>query len=217
MDSKAFFKLSYGLYIVTSKNDNQESGCVINTMTQVTAEPSQVCITLNKENYTTQIIEKSGVFNVSVLLEKVPMETIRTFGFQCGKDVNKFENIAYETDVNDVKYLTENTAAMFACRVKKTVDVGTHLMFISEVEDAQTLSDETVLTYAAYHDKKNGTTHLRVHHHMLKKQRSKVGVVMFVDLFMRAKLYQKIIFAQYVRLMQVIFIKFKKRAVKHTL
>ena len=158
MDSKAFFKLSYGLYIVTSKNDNQESGCVINTMTQVTAEPSQVCITLNKENYTTQIIEKSGVFNVSVLLEKVPMEIIRTFGFQCGKDVNKFENIAYETDVNDVKYLTENTAAMFACRVKKTVDVGTHLMFISEVEDAQTLSDETVLTYAAYHDKKNGTT-----------------------------------------------------------
>ncbi len=158
MDTKAFFKLSYGLYIVTSKNNDEESGCVINTMTQVTAEPAQVCVTLNKENYTTQIIQKSGVLNVSVLLDDVSMDTIRQFGFQCGRDVNKFEGIKWDVDQNGVKYLTQESAAMFVCKVNKTVDVGTHLMFICEVLDAKTLDEGEVLTYAAYHNKKNGTT-----------------------------------------------------------
>lgn len=158
MDTKAFFKLTYGLYVVTSKYNNEESGCVINTMTQVTSSPSQVCVTLNKENYTTQLIEKSQVFNVSVLLDEVSMDTIRQFGFQCGKDVHKFENIDYQEDVNGIKYLTKESAAMFACCVKQMIDVGTHIMFIAEVVDAKVLSDNEVLTYSAYHDKKNGTT-----------------------------------------------------------
>ena len=158
MDTKAFFKLTYGLYVVTSKFNNEESGCVINTMTQVTSSPSQVCVTLNKENYTTQLIEKSQVFNVSVLLDEVSMDTIRQFGFQCGKDVNKFENIDYQEDVNGVKYLAKESAAMFACCVKQMIDVGTHIMFIAEVVDAKVLNDGELLTYSAYHDKKNGTT-----------------------------------------------------------
>lgn len=158
MDTKAFFKLTYGLYVITSKNNNEESGCVINTMTQVTSSPSQVCVTLNKQNYTTQLIEKSQVFNVSVLLDEVSMDTIRQFGFQCGKDVNKFENIDYQEDVNGVKYLTKESAAMFACCVKQMIDVGTHIMFIAEVVDAKVLNDGELLTYSAYHDKKNGTT-----------------------------------------------------------
>lgn len=158
MDIKAFFKLSYGLYIVTSKHDNQESGCVINTMTQVTAEPSQVCVTLNKDNYTTELIKESQVFNVSVLLEDVSMDTIRQFGFQSGRDVNKFEKGTYKTDQNGVKYLAKESAAMFVCQVKQMVDVGTHIMFIAEVKDTAVLSDLPVLTYSAYHEKKNGTT-----------------------------------------------------------
>lgn len=158
MDTTAFFKLTYGLYIVTSKDGEHESGCVMNTMTQVTAEPAQVCITLNKDNYTTQLIEKNGVFNVSVLLDDVSMDLIRQFGFQSGRDVNKFENIKYDTDQHGVKYLTQDSAAMFVCRVKQKVDVGTHYMFISEVCDAKTLSNEPVLTYTAYHEKKKGTT-----------------------------------------------------------
>lgn len=158
MDIKAFFKLTYGLYIVTSKADEKESGCVVNTMTQVTADPCQVCVTLNKSNYTTQIIEQSNVFNVSVLLDDVSMDVIRQFGFQCGKDVDKFSGIDYQTDQNGVKYLTQDSAAMFVCHVNQKVDVGTHIMFIAEVIDAKTLSEKPVLTYTAYHEKKNGTT-----------------------------------------------------------
>lgn len=158
MDMKAFFKLSYGLYIVSSKYNMQESACVANTVTQVTASPAQLCVTLNKDNYTTHIIQESQLFNVSVLLEDVDMDTIRHFGFQSGRDVKKFEDVQYGTDVNDLKYLIKNSAATFSCRVKQTVDVGSHLMFIGEVEEAKILSDEPVLTYAAYHEKKNGTT-----------------------------------------------------------
>lgn len=158
MDTKAFFKLSYGLYVVTSKHGDQESGCVINTMTQVTSEPSQVCVTLNKNNFTTELIKQSQVFNVSVLLEDVSMDTIRQFGFQSGKDVHKFEKGEYQTDINGVLYLKEESAAMFACCVKQMVDVGTHIMFIAEVMDTAVLSEDAVLTYSAYHEKKNGTT-----------------------------------------------------------
>ena len=158
MDMKAFFKLSYGLYIVTTKYNELENGCVINTMTQVTAEPSQVCVTINKNNYTTELLQKSQVFNVSVLLESVSMDVIRQFGFQSGRDVNKFEVGQYETDQNGVKYLTQDCAASFTCQVRQMVDVGTHIMFIAEVVDAKVLSDEPVLTYSAYHEKKNGTT-----------------------------------------------------------
>lgn len=158
MDTKAFFKLSYGLYIVTTKNKDQESGCVINTMTQVTASPSQVSVAINKDNFTTDLIKQSGFFNVSVLLESVPMETIRNFGFQSGRDVNKFNNIDYGIDSQGIKYLTKDTAACFSCKVKQTVDAGTHLLFIAEVLDAKVLSDDEVLTYSAYHEKKNGAT-----------------------------------------------------------
>lgn len=158
MDLKAFFKLSYGVYIVTSKDGDKESGCVINTMTQVTSKPAQLCVTLNKDNYTTELVQASGIFNVSVLLESVSMDTIRNFGFQSGKNVNKFENFECLTDTNGLKYPAHEIAATFSCRVNQSVDVGSHIMFIAEVQDAKHINDEQVLTYAAYHDKKNGVT-----------------------------------------------------------
>jgi len=158
MDNKAFFKLTYGLYIVSSHDGEKESGCVINTMTQVTAVPNQVCVTLNIENYTTELIRASKVLNVCVLGQDISMDTIRKFGFQSGRDINKFEDIEYEIDSQGVKYLTKNTVAMFSLRVNQIVNVGTHDMFICEVVDAQVLSDENVLTYADYHVKKNGGT-----------------------------------------------------------
>lgn len=117
MNNKAFFKLSYGLYVVSSSCDGKDSACIANTFVQVTSEPARVCITLNKNNYTTSLIENSCVYNVGVLLDDIDMDVIRRFGFQSGKDVNKF-------DVIDCKVINEGE----------------------------------VLTYANYHNKKNGTT-----------------------------------------------------------
>ena len=158
MDKTAFFKLSYGLYIITSQCDNKDGGCIANTFTQVTSEPSQVCITLNKNNFTTKLIENSCVFNCGVLLDDVSMDIIRHFGFQSGKDVDKFKDVDYFVDSQNVKQIKEGLAATFTCKVNKIIDVGTHEMFVAEVVDAKVLSNQEVLTYSNYHLKKKGST-----------------------------------------------------------
>lgn len=158
MDNKAFFKLSYGLYVVSSNCNGKDSACIANTFVQVTAEPAQVCITLNKNNFTTKLIEASGVYNVGVLLDEVDMDVIRRFGFQSGKDLDKFHGIEYFIDEQNVKQISKAIAASFSVKVNSTLDVGAHIMFVGKVVDCQVLDDREVLTYANYHDKKNGTT-----------------------------------------------------------
>lgn len=158
MNNKAFFKLSYGLYVVSSSCDGKDSACIANTFVQVTSEPARVCITLNKNNYTTSLIENSYVYNVGVLLDDIDMDVIRRFGFQSGKDVNKFDGIDYEVDCQNIKQITEGIAASFSVKVISMTDVGTHIMFVGDVIDCKVINEGEVLTYANYHNKKNGTT-----------------------------------------------------------
>lgn len=158
MNNKAFFKLSYGLYVVSSSCDGKDSACIANTFVQVTSEPARVCITLNKNNYTTSLIENSCVYNVGVLLDDIDMDVIRRFGFQSGKDVNKFDGIDYEVDCQNIKQITEGIAASFSVKVISMTDVGTHIMFVGDVIDCKVINGGEVLTYANYHNKKNGTT-----------------------------------------------------------
>ena len=153
MDTNAFFKLSYGLYVITSKSNDKESGCVINAMMQLTAESPQIAIAVNKNNYTTELIQESQVFNASVLMDDVSMDVIKTFGFQSGRDNDKFKDGNYGTDQNGLKYL-KDASATFSCQVKKSIDVGTHILFIAKVIEAKILNEGEVLTYAAYHEKK---------------------------------------------------------------
>lgn len=158
MNNKAFFKLSYGLYVVSSSCDGKDSACIANTFVQVTSEPARVCITLNKNNYTTSLIENSCVYNVGVLLDDIDMDVIRRFGFQSGKDVNKFDGIDYEVDCQNIKQITEGIAASFSVKVISMTDVGTHIMFVGDVIDCKVINEGEVLTYANYHNNKNGTT-----------------------------------------------------------
>lgn len=182
MNNKAFFKLSYGLYVVSSSCDGKDSACIANTFVQVTSEPARVCITLNKNNYTTSLIENSCVYNVGVLLDDIDMDVIRRFGFQSGKDVNKFDGIDYEVDCQNIKQITEGIAASFSVKVISMTDVGTHIMFVGDVIDCKVINEGEVLTYANYHNKKNGTTPKML---LVIKQilQNMVGDVLFVDLF----------------------------------
>ncbi len=159
MDLTAFFKASYGLYVVSSRNaEGKDCGCVINTFTQVTAVPEQAIIAIHKDNYTTKAIEESGVFTVAVLTQQATMELIGRFGFQSSRDIEKFDGVASEVDANGVRYLTESTAAYFSCRVLQKMDLGTHYLFFARVEDAQNLSKDEVMTYSYYHAVKKGLT-----------------------------------------------------------
>ena len=158
MDTTALFTMSYGLYIISSKDGDFAAGCVANTLTQVTSSPIQLAITLNKENVTEQIIEKSGYFAAVVLDIQADMELIGTFGFQSSKDVDKFARFPCGSDANGIPYVKEHVAARFSCKVVKQVDVGTHMMFIGEVIEAENMDHEEVMTYAYYHKVKKGAT-----------------------------------------------------------
>ena len=143
--------LTYGLFVLTAK-DSVDNGCIINTCVQVASEPTRLMISCQMGNLTREIIEKTGTFNVSVLTEDVPFETIRHFGMQSGRDVDKFADFsAVERSHNGLYYLTENVNAMFSCEVKHKIDLGSHMMFIGEVTESKVLGSGAPCTYAHYH------------------------------------------------------------------
>ena len=137
--------------MLTAKED-QDNGCIINTCVQVANDPTRIAISCQSENLTREMIERTGVFNVSVLTEDVPFETIRHFGMQTGREVNKLDAWAEaKRSHNGLLYLTENVNAMFSCKVVDKKDLGSHMMFIGEVTESKVLSKAPSCTYAHYH------------------------------------------------------------------
>ncbi len=140
MDLKAFYSLSCGLYLVGATHEGKDYGCVVNTVTQVTAEPAKLMVAINKQNATTSAVLASGRFEAAVLCETAPMELIGTFGFQTSRETDKFAPFQTARDAHGVPYVTQDTAAHFSCKVVDTLDAGTHMLIIGLVEDAETLS-----------------------------------------------------------------------------
>ena len=151
MDTKALSKIGYGLYVLTTNYDNIDNGCIINTVQQVTGDPLRLSIVVNKNNYTHDLILDSCVFNINVLTTETPFKVFEHFGFQSGRNVNKFADCEQELRaVNNVLYLPKHINAYFACRVMKSIDLGTHTMFIADVLDAVKVNDLDSVTYDYY-------------------------------------------------------------------
>lgn len=153
IDTTALFKLSYGLFVLTARKGAKDNGCIINTAVQLTSSPCRIAITVNKQNYTHDMISHTGIFNLSVLTEDVPFKVFEHFGFRSGKDVNKFENCESENRTgNGVMYVPEYTNAVISCAVVGEVDCGTHTTFIADVVETKVLSDARSVTYQYYFD-----------------------------------------------------------------
>lgn len=152
MDTKAMFHIGYGLYVLTAKEGNFDNGCIINTVCQVTSTPNRISIAVNKQNKTCQMIENTGVFNVSVLTTQAPFSVYQQFGFQSGNEVDKFaeEKEVFRSE-NGIRYLKQNTNAYVSGKVEQRMDLGSHMLFIAEVTDCVALSEEESVTYAYYH------------------------------------------------------------------
>ena len=151
VDPNAMFKFSYGLFVLTAKDGAKDNGCIINTASQLTDTPKRITIAVNKANYTHDIILKTGVFNVSVLSEDAAMATFQRFGFQSGRNADKFAGCeSLERSANGLYYLTEGTNAVISGKVIQSVDCGTHTLFIADVTEAKILSQEPSVTYAYY-------------------------------------------------------------------
>ncbi len=156
MDKKAFFKLSYGLFIAGVEYEGKKNACVINTAAQATSEPPKMIATMLKTNLTTEMIVKKRSMTISVLSIACPLQLIADFGGRSGRDADKFESIPYFVDLNGNPYMTADMAAYMSCKVEQAIDLGTHYLFICDVEQAEVLSEDVPMTYADYRNLKAG-------------------------------------------------------------
>jgi flavin reductase (DIM6/NTAB) family NADH-FMN oxidoreductase RutF/rubredoxin len=153
MNVESYFKISYGLYLVTTQSDNQKGGYIANTLFQVTATPPQFAISCNKNNYTADLIKQSGVFGFSVLSEKANPALIGNFGYKSGRDFDKFEGVNYFSGKTGIPIITDSSVAWFECKVSQFYEVGTHLIFIGEVIDNGIIEEKgKPLTYSYYRE-----------------------------------------------------------------
>ena len=152
-DATALFKISYGLFVLTARDGGKDNGCIINTAVQLTSSPCRIAITVNKQNYTHDMIMRSDAFNLSVLSEEAPFKVFEHFGFQSGKSLDKFADCDSENlSDNGILYIPKFTNAVISCAVCSAVDCGTHTMFIADVTDTKILSSVPSMTYQYYFD-----------------------------------------------------------------
>jgi len=156
LNRKAFENLSYGLYIVTSRNDNRLNGQIVNTVIQVTSEPARMAVIINKKNLTHEYISKSQLFGVSVLEETAPLTFFGPFGFRSGRDYDKLSKVQYKEGTTGCPLVTQNTLSILEARVIEQIDVGTHTVFIGDVVDSEVLKEGKPLTYLYYRENLKG-------------------------------------------------------------
>lgn len=157
IDIQALYTISYGLYIVSSGDSNKGNGFISNTVFQVTAEPPRFAVCCSKDNYTAEIIIKCQVFSVSVLAQGASSEIFGKFGYRSGRSFDKMAGTSVKYGKTGVPIVLDESIAFFECRVIQTIDVGTHLLFIGELLDAESIDGATEpLTYNYYRKVKKG-------------------------------------------------------------
>ena len=152
IDPISLQKLSYGLFVLTAQADGKDNGCIINTAAQLTDTPKRINIAVNKANHTHDMIMATGLFNVSILSQKASFDIFKRFGFQSGRDVNKFDGYEgnFVRSANGLTYVTEGTNAFLSAKVIDTYDYGTHTLFIAEITEGTVLNNDPSVTYAYY-------------------------------------------------------------------
>ena len=151
VEQNAMFSLSYGLFVLTARDGAKDNGCIINTVTQLTDSPKRISIAVNKANLTHDMIVKTGEFNVSVLSNDAPFALFQHYGFQSGRNTDKFAGVqGMARSTNGIYYIPYCTSAFLSAKVTQTVEFETHTLFIADVTEAKLLSNVPSMTYAYY-------------------------------------------------------------------
>ena len=158
MNLKALHNISYGLYVVSSKKGDRLNGQIANTVIQVTSEPPNVAVCINKQNLTHEFITESKAFTASMLSQDTPLSFIGHFGFKSGRELDKFKDVNYRLGESKAPIVLDHTLAYVEAKVISQVDVGTHTIFIGGLVGADVLKEGEPMTYAYYHQVKRGTT-----------------------------------------------------------
>ena len=147
----ALFKIGYGLYVVTCREGEKDNGLIVNTVSQLTDNPVQVAVTVNKSNYSHGMIQRTSKLNVNCLSTEAPFKVFEAFGFQSGRDVDKFADCEPNRSENGLVVLPRYINAYLSLEVEQYVDLGTHGMFICRVTEEKVVSDIETMTYSYYH------------------------------------------------------------------
>jgi ferric-chelate reductase [NAD(P)H] len=156
INRRAFRDLSYGLYIVTSRDQEKLNGQIINTAIQVTSDPPRLAVIINKKNLTHEFITKSRIFAVSVLEEATPLTFIGPFGFRSGRDIDKFAQVGFKEGVTGCPLVTDHALSVVEAKVFDHIDLGTHTIFVGDVVNSEVIKDGRPLTYQYYHENLKG-------------------------------------------------------------
>lgn len=149
MNSSVFYNMSYGVYVISTMDEERPTGCVANSVMQITSSPATVALSMNHDNYTHSCIEKCGKFAVSILSVNVDPQIIGKFGYYSGKDTDKFESIPYE--MKGGLPVLNDCCGYLTCKVIDKIETSTHTIFLAEVLDGDNIKDEIAMTYSYYH------------------------------------------------------------------
>ena len=150
MDTSALFKLTYGLFVVTSSQNGRDNGCITNTVMQLTSDPIRIAVSLNKANLTHDMIANTRRMNVSILSEQSTFDIFKHWGYQSGHKVDKTLGVSLSRTSNGIIYPTDGVNVVITANVTEQIDLGTHTLFIATVEDAFSLTKDSSVTYAYY-------------------------------------------------------------------
>ena len=151
-DLSALFRIGYGLYVVTSNDGKKDNGLIVNTVSQVSDSPNRVAVTINKANYSHHVIRQTGIMNVNCLSVDAPFSVFETFGFQSGRNADKFPDGTPIRSDNGLVILPQYINAALSLKVEQYVDLGSHGMFICSVTEARVMSDKETMTYTYYQE-----------------------------------------------------------------
>ncbi|MBM7623617.1 rubredoxin [Sporohalobacter salinus] len=158
MDLDVMKNISYGLYVISSKSDDEINGLMANAVVQTSADPPTISVCLNKDSYTNQLVKESKVLSISILEKETPLKLIGNFGFNSGRDINKFEDVDYKLGQTGAPVLLEHSLGYVEAEVINIVEVETHTLFICNIVNTENFNKQEPMTYAYYHQVKNGKT-----------------------------------------------------------
>ncbi len=151
LNPSALFSLSYGLYALTTFDGKKDNACIVNTVIQHTSDPTLVSVTVNKTNYTHDIMLETGKVNVNCLSVEAPFSVFESFGFSSGREVDKMNSVSFTRTENGLALLSDYVNAYLSLSVKNYTDLGSHGLFVCEVTESDVISDLESMTYAYYH------------------------------------------------------------------
>ncbi len=150
LDPKALYQIGYGLYVLTTRDGRKDNGCIVNTVMQITSTPPLIAVGVNKQNYTCGFIQKTRALNINTLTKGTPFEVFWHFGYQSGRDVDKFAGSSPERSGNGLIILPHHSKGFLSLAVEREMDLGSHILFLCTPTEGRLLSDEEAVTYSYY-------------------------------------------------------------------